>query len=323
MKMSKVFIVSFGMVFLSAYSLVNMPAAFGQVQTAGLRIMVIEGEAGVNIVRQNTAVKPVVEVRDRNNLPVAGAVVQFILPSSGPGGTFATGQKTFSVVTDAVGRATSSAVRLQGTGAFQIQVNASFQGETVTTTVGQTNFATAANAARAGKSVTNSGGTSSSGASTGATAASTGSTAASTGSTAASTGATAVSTGASAVSGAAGTGLSTLVISGVAAGVGTVGTVAQSKASTGTDCTVQANTLFSGIDAAESTCQADTSPSQSQCHTALQSLLDTTGKLCSCIGTAAVFQTALAQYGLSPADLSALTAEAKKEGLTLPAACGY
>jgi hypothetical protein len=316
MKMSKVFIVSFGMVFLSAYSLVNMPAAFGQVQTAGLRIMVIEGEAGVNIVRQNTAVKPVVEVRDRNNLPVAGAVVQFILPSSGPGGTFATGQKTFSVVTDAVGRATSSAVRLQGTGAFQIQVNASFQGETVTTTVGQTNFATAANAARAGKSVTNSGGTSSSGASTGATAASTGS-------TAASTGASAVSTGASAVSGAAGTGLSTLVISGVAAGVGTVGTVAQSKASTGTDCTVQANTLFSGIDAAESTCQADTSPSQSQCHTALQSLLDTTGKLCSCIGTAAVFQTALAQYGLSPADLSALTAEAKKEGLTLPAACGY
>jgi hypothetical protein len=316
MKMSKVFIVSFGMVFLSAYSLVNMPAAFGQVQTAGLRIMVIEGEAGVNIVRQNTAVKPVVEVRDRNNLPVAGAVVQFILPSSGPGGTFATGQKTFSVVTDAVGRATSSAVRLQGTGAFQIQVNASFQGETVTTTVGQTNFATAANAARAGKSVTNSGGTSSSGASTG-------SSAVSTGSTAASTGASAVSTGASAVSGAAGTGLSTLVISGVAAGVGTVGTVAQSKASTGTDCTVQANTLFSGIDAAESTCQADTSPSQSQCHTALQSLLDTTGKLCSCIGTAAVFQTALAQYGLSPADLSALTAEAKKEGLTLPAACGY
>src|SRR5439155_20668973 len=57
----------------------------------GLTIKVLEGEDGVNIIQKNTAVKPVVEVRDRNNLPVAGATVVFILPDSGPSATFARG----------------------------------------------------------------------------------------------------------------------------------------------------------------------------------------------------------------------------------------
>lgn len=42
---------------------------------AGLHITVLEGEDGVNILKTKMAVKPVVEVRDRNNLPVSGAAV--------------------------------------------------------------------------------------------------------------------------------------------------------------------------------------------------------------------------------------------------------
>lgn len=50
-------------------------ASFLQGQTpapAALRIVVIEGEGAVNIIQQKTAVRPLVEIRDRNNLPVAG-----------------------------------------------------------------------------------------------------------------------------------------------------------------------------------------------------------------------------------------------------------
>jgi hypothetical protein len=48
-------------------------AAVGQAQA--LRIVVLKGEHGVNVVRQKTAVAPIVEVRDRNDQPIAGAVV--------------------------------------------------------------------------------------------------------------------------------------------------------------------------------------------------------------------------------------------------------
>ena len=51
-----------------------------QTRAASLRIVVVEGEAAINIVQQKTAVSPVIEVRDRNNQPVAGAVVRLTGP---------------------------------------------------------------------------------------------------------------------------------------------------------------------------------------------------------------------------------------------------
>src|SRR5438105_3259905 len=48
-------------------------------QTPALRIVVVEGEDAVNIVQQKTAVAPVVEVRDRNDQPVAGVLVRFAI----------------------------------------------------------------------------------------------------------------------------------------------------------------------------------------------------------------------------------------------------
>ena len=45
----------------------------------GLKIVVIEGEDAINVIQQKTAVAPIVEVRDRNDQPVAGATVRFAI----------------------------------------------------------------------------------------------------------------------------------------------------------------------------------------------------------------------------------------------------
>src|SRR5262245_43045983 len=112
----------------------------------GLRIVVLEGEDGVNVVQQRTAVSPVVEVRDRNNLPVAGAIVRFAIRSGRA--NFASG-RTLVVTTDAAGRATATGLTPTGTGAVQITATASFQGQAATAVIAQVNVATAAQVAGA------------------------------------------------------------------------------------------------------------------------------------------------------------------------------
>lgn len=109
-----------------------------------LRIIVLEGEDGVNVIKKKTAVRPVVEVRDRNNSPVAGAAVVFLLPQHGPGGNFLTGGKMVTVITDSAGRATAGAFQPVGTGQFKMTITASHQGRTASTTITQTNAAGAA-----------------------------------------------------------------------------------------------------------------------------------------------------------------------------------
>jgi hypothetical protein len=121
-------------------------------QAGGLQIVVIEGEDAVNIIQQKTAVRPVVEVRDRNGLPVAGASVLFTIGGGGGGGaTFAGGASTVTVTTDAAGRAAGGERKPVSNGQFQIRVDVSYQGQTGTTTITQTNFMTLAQAAAAGK----------------------------------------------------------------------------------------------------------------------------------------------------------------------------
>jgi hypothetical protein len=115
-------------------------------QADALRIVVVEGEDAVNIVQQKTAVAPVVEVRDRNNQPVAGAIVRFAIREGR--GTFA-GARTLSVTTNAAGRAVATGLTPTGSGALQIGASATFQGQTAVATITQTNVMTAAQAAAA------------------------------------------------------------------------------------------------------------------------------------------------------------------------------
>lgn len=127
---------------LAALVLTAQPAA-AQPANADLRIVVVEGEDAVNIIQQKTAVAPVIEVRDRNNLPVAGATVTF---SIGQGASFG-GQSTLTVVTNAAGQATATGLTPTATGAIQIQATATFQGQTAVASIAQSNVMTAAEVA--------------------------------------------------------------------------------------------------------------------------------------------------------------------------------
>ena len=123
--------------------------------SGNLKIVVIAGEGAVNIIQQRTAVAPIVEVRDRNNLPVSGASVTFSV--GGSGATFGSGS-TLTVVTNAAGQATAAGLTPTTAGAVQINVTASFQGQLATAAVTQTNFATAQAAAAAGSGAAGGGG---------------------------------------------------------------------------------------------------------------------------------------------------------------------
>ncbi len=109
-----------------------------------LDVIVLAGDAGVNIVKAKKAVMPVVEVRDQDRHPVAGLSVTFSAPTSGPHVTFARGSSTYSTVTDTNGRATVSTVTPVGEGEFKINVSATFQGQTGTAVISQTNYLTVA-----------------------------------------------------------------------------------------------------------------------------------------------------------------------------------
>ncbi len=116
---------------------------------SSLRIVVLAGEDAVNIVQQKTAVRPLVEVRDRNNLPVAGVTVTFTIGAGQPA-TFAGGVRALTVTTNAAGQAEAAGFNALGSGSVQIQVQATYQGQVATAAISQTNFATAAAAIQAG-----------------------------------------------------------------------------------------------------------------------------------------------------------------------------
>jgi hypothetical protein len=105
-----------------------------------LRILVIDGDGAVNLIQQKTAVSPLVEVRDRNNLPVAGAVVTFRLAGRSPA-LFAGGSRTLTVTSNAAGRAAAGGLQSTGAGTYEIQVEASYQGQVATATISQSNVA--------------------------------------------------------------------------------------------------------------------------------------------------------------------------------------
>jgi hypothetical protein len=111
-----------------------------------LKIVVVEGEGAVNIIQQKTAVAPVIEVRDRNDQPVSGAIVRFAIQK---GRATFNGARTLSVTTDALGRATATGLTPIGNGPLHIATSAAFQGQTAAITIVQTNVLTAAQASAA------------------------------------------------------------------------------------------------------------------------------------------------------------------------------
>jgi hypothetical protein len=106
-----------------------------------LVITILDGEGALNDIRQRTAREPIIQVEDENHKPIAGAVVLFALPGSGPGGAFAEGAQTFSTVTDSAGRAVAHGLRPNSvSGSYNIHVRVTFNGSTSETEIHQQNI---------------------------------------------------------------------------------------------------------------------------------------------------------------------------------------
>ncbi|HWQ56098.1 MAG TPA: hypothetical protein VN442_20600 [Bryobacteraceae bacterium] len=113
-------------------------------QTRGLRLVVVEGEGALNSVDARRAKEPVVRVEDAEERPIAGAVVNFILPAQGPGAEFPGGEMSFTGVAGEDGTVVGRGLRPNRiAGPFQIRVTASARGETATAIIRQTNVASA------------------------------------------------------------------------------------------------------------------------------------------------------------------------------------
>lgn len=104
------------------------------------RIEVLEGDGAINNIRLHRAKEPVVRVVDRDGHPIPNVAVTFLLPSQGAGGTFADGKTLLTVMSDNNGQAVAHGLRPNGTaGQFQIRVSTSFEGQTATASLSQTN----------------------------------------------------------------------------------------------------------------------------------------------------------------------------------------
>ncbi|MBI2681068.1 MAG: hypothetical protein HYX25_08700 [Candidatus Solibacter usitatus] len=72
----------------------------------------------------------------------------FSLPNNGASGVFANGSRSMTVLTDSQGRAVARGLKLnKASGEMKIHVNASYQGQTASTDITQTNTVAAAGAA--------------------------------------------------------------------------------------------------------------------------------------------------------------------------------
>jgi hypothetical protein len=134
-----------------------IPPASAQAPAAPkLNLVIVEGDGAINNIKQRTAREPIVQVEDENHRPIAGAAVMFSLPDSGASGVFANGARSVTVLTDGQGRAVARGLRLNKvSGKMQIRVNASYQGQTASAVVTQSNMlaAAAAGGAAAGAGI--------------------------------------------------------------------------------------------------------------------------------------------------------------------------
>lgn len=107
-----------------------------------LQIVILDDEAPLNNISERTAREPIVQVQDENHKPLAGAAVLFAIHPAAGGASagFANGASTLTVVTNANGVARASGLVMnQVKGTWQLQITASKDGVTTSTTINETN----------------------------------------------------------------------------------------------------------------------------------------------------------------------------------------
>ena len=112
----------------------------GQQPAVGITILVLEGNGAQNVIFESAG-KPIsVKIVDRTGRPLAGASVQFVPPSAGPGGEFATNANPILVTADSQGVAVAPPFQANSSpGAYQIQIIASYMGSVARLLLSQTN----------------------------------------------------------------------------------------------------------------------------------------------------------------------------------------
>lgn len=111
-----------------------------QPTTDGLKIVIIKGANSTNSILRKFAEQPIVEIRDADDKPVAGAEVIFQTPWSGPGAAFDDWLRALVVQTGPDGRAATRGLAPNNEeGQFNIKVMANYQGKSVVAVIPQTN----------------------------------------------------------------------------------------------------------------------------------------------------------------------------------------
>ncbi len=108
------------------------------------QLVVLRGENAQNNIKKGRATRQVVEVRDRNNKPVAGVLLTFSLPKSGASGTFVDGSQVTTVTTNPAGQASVTFQPNSVAGSYSVDVNGNVNGQAVNAQIAQTNVAAAA-----------------------------------------------------------------------------------------------------------------------------------------------------------------------------------
>jgi hypothetical protein len=120
--------------------------AFGvQGTPSSLRIVIVAGDGGVNVIAKNhrPSRQLIIRVVNEAGRPVRGATVFFQMPpANDPGGTIG-GQSAVSSVTDSAGLAETAFRPNQHPGRFEVQVGASYQGQSAYAAIAQINVQTA------------------------------------------------------------------------------------------------------------------------------------------------------------------------------------
>jgi hypothetical protein len=109
------------------------------------RLVVVRGEGDQHNIKKGRATsQAVVEVRDQNDQPVAGVILTFALPTQGASGTFVGGAQVTSLATNSLGQASVTFAPNQVAGQFALKVTGSVQGQSLSTSVAQSNLAATA-----------------------------------------------------------------------------------------------------------------------------------------------------------------------------------
>lgn len=119
-----------------------------------LKVVIVDGDEAANVVQEKMAAESVIEVRDDEDRTVAGAVVRFKIRravSQRLSAAFRGGKDEVRALTDAAGQARTGPLTPLEAGRFEIEVQATHQGQTGTATIRHTNFSSSAQARAAGR----------------------------------------------------------------------------------------------------------------------------------------------------------------------------